>query len=121
MNSEDKSINEKLKQTESKFIFDNLKSNIILKKIFNFMRKNKSMNIMRNSKKLQKRLNLYFNDYKEQYNFSLYNSPIEIELKFVDNKYDKFINIPDKNKEYFHIYFDYSKEEIKRNYLIQKD
>ena len=35
----------------------------------------------------------------------------------VDNKYDKFINISDKEKDYCHIYFDNSKEEIKINYL----
>ena len=37
------------------------------------------------------------------------------------NKYGVFINIPDYDKEYYHIYFDNSKEEIKRNYLIKKD
>ena len=44
-------------------------------------------------------------------------SKIEIELKIANNKYGEFINIPKKEKEYYHIYFDNSKEEIKRNYL----
>ena len=73
------------------------------------MKINKSLSIMKYNKKLQKRLNISINDYKEC-------SKIEIELKLVDNKYDKFINISDKEKDYCHIYFNNSKEEIKRNY-----
>ena len=41
-------------------------------------------------------------------------SSVEIELKLVEDKYNKaFINIPDEEKEYYHIYFDNSNEEIK--------
>ena len=70
---------------------------------------------MKYNKKLQKGLNLSINDYKEYY------QTIEIELRIVDNKYDKFINIPDKDKEYYHIYFNNSDEEIKRNYLNENE
>ena len=90
--------------------FDNLKSNFILRKIFNMIKINKSLVIMKNNKKLQKRLNISIDDYKEC-------SKIEIELKLADNEYGKFINISDKEKEYYHIYFDNSNEEIKRNKL----
>ena len=69
---------------------------------------------MKYNKELQKRLNLNINDYKKY--AELYSS-IEIELKLVDDKYGKFINIPNEEKEYYHIYFDNSNEEIKRNYL----
>ena len=44
-------------------------------------------------------------------------SKIEIELKIGDNKYGQFINISDKDREYYHIYFDNSNEEIKSNKL----
>ena len=91
--------------------FDNLKSNFILKKIISLIKINKSLNIIKYNKKLQKRLNISIDNYKKYY------SEIEIELKLVDNKYGKFINIPDEEKEYFHIYFDNSNEEIKRNKL----
>ena len=91
--------------------FDNLKSNFILKKIISLMKINKLLNIIKYNKKLQKRLNISIDNYKKYY------SEIEIELKLVDNKYGKFINIPDEEKEYFHIYFDNSNEEIKRNKL----
>ena len=63
---------------------------------------------------MEQRLNLTLDDYK-------YYSSIEIELKFDDGKYGKFINISDYEKGYFHIYFDNSKNEISRNYLDKND
>ena len=94
--------------------FEDIKSNVILKKIFEIIQKNKLLDIANYNKKLQKRLNLTINDYKE---YSQIYSSIEIELKIEDNKYNKFINISSNNKKYYHIYFDDSKEEIKRNYF----
>ena len=69
---------------------------------------------MRYNKKLQKRLNVNIYDYIEF-------AKIEMELKLDDNKYGKFINIPKKEKEYYHIYFDNSKKEIKRNKLKKNE
>ena len=69
---------------------------------------------MKYNKNLQKRLNLSINDYKDSSH--LYSS-IDIEIKFAYNKYDKFINIVEEDKEYYHIYFYNSKEEIKGDYL----
>ena len=95
--------------------FKKLRSNFILKKIFILMEINKSLEILRYNKKLQKRLNISIDNYKKS-------SKIEIELKLSDYKYsEKFINIPDKGKKYYHIYFDNSNEEIKRNYLEYSD
>ena len=59
---------------------------------------------------LQERLNLNINDYEDL-------AKIEIEIKLADKKYGEFINIPDEDKKYFHIYFDNSNKEIKRNKL----
>ena len=101
---------------KSNIDFANLKSNFIIKKIFSIMGKAKSLEIMKYSKKLQKRFNLSIKDYKD---YSQTYSPIEIELKLNDKKYDKFINI--SCKDYYHIYFDNSNEEIKRNYLKQNE
>ena len=114
MNSKNNPKKEKSEQTKSKFYFDNLKSTIIIKKIFSYMIQHKSLEIIKINKKIQKRLNLNFNDYK---NYSELKSSIEVELIPCENKYDKFINISEEDKEYYHIYFDNSKEEIKRNYL----
>jgi len=79
------------------------------------MKKNKSLEIMKYNKNLQKRLNFSINDYKEYY------QSIEIELKIVENGYGEFINISDEEKGFYHIYFNNSKEEIKRNYLIHNE
>jgi len=90
--------------------FEILKSNVILKKIFNHMNQNKLHKIVKYNKNLQERLNLNINDYDDL-------AKIEIEIKPDNNKYCEFINIPDEEKKYFHIYFDNSNKEIKRNKL----
>ena len=108
MDSKNISKNEQTKDLE------NVKSDYFLLKLFDIMKKNKLLNIIKYNKKLQKRLNLSINVYRDC-------TKIEIELKLVDNKYGKFINIPDKKKEYYHIYFDDSNEEIKRNYLEENE
>ena len=104
MNSRNISKNE---QTND---FDKLKSDYFLRKLFDFLKEIKSLNIIKYNKKLQKRLNINIDNYKEC-------SKIEIELKIGDNKYGQFINISDKDREYYHIYFDNSNEEIKSNKL----
>ena len=118
MNSGNILENEKLKQVNIKAEFDNLKSDYFFEILLNIMKKKKSLEILKFNKKLQKRLNLSIKDYKD---YSQLFSSIEIELKLVDNKYDKFINIPAQDKEYYHIYFDNSNQEIKRNYLNENE
>ena len=102
----------------SKANFNKIKSKFIMKKIFTNMKEIKKLDIIRFNKKLQKRLNLSINDYIK---YSQKYSTIKIELKLADNKYGKFINIPDKEKEYYHIYFNNSNEEIKINYLFNNE
>ena len=116
MKSGNISNNEKLKKIKSKVYIDDLKSKLILQKIFGHMKKPKSLEFMKYNKKIQKRLNLDFKFYKY---YSQHNSSIEIELMISDDKYGIFINITDKN--YYHIYFDNSEEEIKRNYLNENE
>ena len=101
----------KMNQIESKVNFENLKSNYILKIIFSYMKINKSLKAIKCTKTLQKRLNIDIKDYK------LTCTPIEVVLKAADNNYGIFINISDKDKKYFHIYFKNLKEEIKNNYI----
>ena len=118
MNSRNISKDEELKKLKAKNEFDNLKSNYFLMKIFDIMKKSKSLEIMKYNKRLQKRLNLSINNYKE---YSQIYTPIEIELKLVDKKYGRFINISKEDNKYYHIYFDNSNEEIKRNYLNENE
>ena len=93
---------------------NNIKSDYFLERIFNYIKQYKSLIIMKYNKKLQKRLKLNINDYEEF-------SKVEIEIKVVDDKIGKFINMPKRDKKYYHIYFDNSNEEIKRNYLYKND
>ena len=108
----------KEEESKSKFDFKYLKSDYFLRKIFDTMKKSKTLEIMKYNKRLQKRLNLSINDYKE---YSQLYSSIELELKPADNEYGNFINIPDDEIEYYHIYFDNSNEEKKRNYLNENE
>ena len=85
----------------------NIKSKVILKKIFDYIQRNKSLEIIKNNSNIQKRLNININDYK----------PILIEIIPIPNKYGKFINIKKEDKKYFHIYFNDNKEEIERTVL----
>ena len=66
--------------------FDNLKSDYFLRKLFDILKENKSLEIIKYNKKLQKRLNISIDNYKEC-------SKIEIELKLVDDEYNKHLLI----------------------------
>ena len=102
---------------KEKNTFTNLESNFFLQKLFDNMKRNRQLEILKYNKKLQKKLNLTLNDYKE---YSQIYTPIEIEMKLSKLKYHyEFIsNLP---SESCHIYFDDSKEEVKRNYLVEND
>ena len=77
----------------------------------NFLKK-KSLDIIKYNNNIKKRLNISIKDYKEY--LEIY-SPIELEIKPVNNKYGKFININNKEDEiYYHIYFNNKKKKIKR-------
>ena len=92
-------------EIESKDIFKNLKSNYILKKIFNNLKKNKSLNIIKYNNKIKKRLNISIKDYKDYQEYLENKSPIEIEIKPVNNTYGKFISTKKENEmKYIFIY-----------------
>ena len=121
MNSEIILQKEKLKQMKSKVDLKKIKSDFFLRKLFYIMKANRTLTIIKYNKKLQKRLNLNITDYEK---FAQLFSSIEIKLKLDESEYDennKFINISDKEKEYFHIYFDNSNEEIERNFLKKNE
>ena len=50
------------------------------------------------NKNIKNRIYININNYKE---YSEKYSSIEIEIKPVNNKYDKFINIKDEDKKYY--------------------
>ena len=100
---------------KSKDIFENLKSDYFLQKLFNILLKKKSLDIIKYNKNIKNRIKINIQDYKE---YSELYSSIEIEIKPVEDEweeYDKFIHINEENKIYYHIYFNDNKKEIKRN------
>ena len=116
MNSEIISKTEKKEQNKSKL--ENLKSKYILKQIFEHFNSKKALEIIRYNKYFQNKFNVNISFYQE---YSQSYSSIIIELNLADDKYGKFINIPELDKEYYHIYFDNSKEEINRDYLKENE
>ena len=91
-------------------IFESLKSDYFLRKIFENLIKKKTLQLINYNKKIQNRVNININDYKEY-------SSIKIEIIPVLNKYGTFIQInKEEDKKYFHIFFNNKKKEIKRNY-----
>ena len=107
----------KTKQFKSKGILDNIKSIQILRKICDQIQKHKFYKLFNYNKNIQKKLNIDINDYK-QFSESI------IKIKIIPKEYEfgTFININDKKDEaYFHIYFNGSENEIKRNYFDEDD
>ena len=109
-------MDSKNESEQIKPIFDlnDVKSNYMVKNIFNYIKRNKSLNIIKFSKNVQERLDITIKDYKYYY------ETLEIGIIPVKDKYGKFINIGDK-KECYHIIFDDRGEEINRNYLTEED
>ena len=119
MNIKNISKNKKVNKIKSRLNLDKVRSKFVLKKIFEYIPKNIKLEIIRYNKNIQNKLNLDINKYKEY--SQIYSSIIiEIEIKRI-KKFDKFINIIDKDKKYYHFYFDDNKEEIKRDYFTRKD
>ena len=92
-----------------------IKSKYILKQIFDNLKENKLLEIVRYNKNIQNILYKGLQDFINEY------SKIEIEIIPKENIYGKFINIPKKYESYYHIYFNDTKEEIKRQQLNKKE
>ena len=109
---------EKLNLIKSKSKFISLKSDYILKRLFNNIPKRISLKIIKCNINIQKRLKIDINNYKD---FCEKFSSIELEIIPIQNKYGSFIKIKEEDKKYFHIYFNDNKEEIKKTELNEKD
>ena len=116
--------NKEKEQEQSKLInsdnkLQNLKSDYFIQKFFDYIQKRRTLKTIRYNKSIQKRINLNINHYKE---YSEKYSSIEIEIKPMENKYGRFINIKEGDEEYYHIYYnDNKKEEIKSISLNEND
>ena len=101
--------------TNERGILKNIRSNFILKKIFNNLNQTILLNMIRYNKELKNRLDKNINHYIKEH------SKIRIELIPMEFESGKFINIPKEYKHYFHIYFNDKKVEVKRNYIKEND
>ena len=90
---------EQSKLINSNNILRNIKSKIILKKLFDFLHKRKPLEIIRYNKNIQKKMKININHYKE---YSEKYSSIKIEIKPIENKNGKYINIDEDEEEYYH-------------------
>ena len=99
-------------------MLNNIKSLYIFKEVIDFIPKRKYLEVFINNKKLQKKLNISIDTYIKYYN------QIEIEIiPDYENRYEwNFINIKEESdKSFYHIYFNESDEEIKRDYINKNE
>ena len=104
----------KTKNIKNTNTYKKIKSNYILKEIFDNLSEKKLLKIIKVNKNIQKCLNKGLNDFKMFY------EKIEIELELLkEPTYPNcFINYRKKYENYFHIYFDNDmKKEVKKNFV----
>ena len=86
--------------------------------VFNCLPAGRLLKIIKYNKSIQKRTDININHYKV---YSEKYSPIELDIVPMKDKYSDFININEKNKKYFHIYFNDNKEKEIENTSLNKD
>ena len=86
----------------------NVNSHYIIQIIFGYMSERKYLETIRYNKSIQKRINISINHYKA---YSETKASIELDIiPIMKSRYDKFINIAEEDKKYFHIYFNDNKK-----------
>ena len=96
-----------------------IKSDYILKYIFNSLKIDNLLKIINYNKKLQKRTNKDIDDYKKEY----IKQYLQIIIEIIPIAYtkSKIININKTNESYYHIYFNDNKNEIKRKIMHKSE
>ena len=89
-----------LKKENPKNYIGNIKSTYIIGKVMDLLSEKKSLEIIKINRTLQKKLDMNITNYK---NYFEKIRVIEIELTIKRTMY-KFINIPEEDKQYYHIY-----------------
>ncbi len=98
---------------------ENIKSKYILQEIFSKLQEHKMLKIIKINKKIQNKLNLGLKYYIDYSKIIL---TVEIQRAIFNDEDIKLINILEKDKPYFHVYFNNDeKNEIKRDYLTKDD
>ena len=102
-------------ETKNKNYFNGIKSNYILKQIFNNLDEYKTLQILKYNYCYQKKLNLSLDDYIDYKKIHLEIIPINI------GEENTFINFPEEHKSYFHIYFNNDEKEANKNYFTNNE
>ena len=95
-----------------------ISSSYIFKLIMKNIIDNRYMTIIKYNKRLQKKLNKNINDYKE---YSETKTPIIIYIQPEIFEAGKFINIEEKDKKYYHIYFNQNEKEENRTEIKKRE
>jgi len=104
---------------KQKIYLEMIRSKYVLKKIFNYLKRNIFLQLLKKNKREQKKFNLSIKDYEE---YPILYSDIVIELTPAENKFGKFINFANKSeKKYISIYFNNSYRKIKRDKLNENE
>ena len=102
----------KIRQSNRNINIKCIRSNYILKQIFEHLCEKCSLELIKYNKDIQKILDINIDNYKL---FSQLYSTIELEIKVIERKKGNFIYIEEeKDKPYFHIYFNDNLKEIKK-------
>ena len=103
------------KAIKSNFL-ENIKSVYILKKVVDNILPLKLLSLIKYNRKNQNKLDIGINDYIKYY------QRIKIEIIPFNKKEENiFINFPEENETFYHIYFNDNKNEIKRNYFTNEE
>jgi len=109
---------EQSKTINSNNMLNNLKNDYFILILFEYMSKRKSLKMIKYNKNIQKRIDINIKDYKD---YSKKYTSIELEIIPMKDKYGKYINFEEKDKEYYHIYFNDNKEEEIKNTSINEN
>ena len=93
-----------------------IKSKYILKQIFDNLEYDIFLKIIKYNQNMQERLEININHYRDFCEIEIEITPIDS----IDKHIYKYINIPEKDRPYFQIYFD-DREKINNYYLNSKD
>ena len=110
---ETRNLSNEIKQGNTNML-KKIKSQFFISKIFDYMKKNKSLEIIKINRSIQKLMKIDLNTYREC------STVIIVELVPLKNAVGKFINIKEGEEKYFHIFFNDSKNEIKKNRIKRR-